>query len=172
MDRSPAIRPLQTVLSGAAEGWGPDRSVCLGAHWGSFAAHPLFGTRLELERRGDSLDLFHAVAQELLGLESGRLVGVVGGAFVERSRDMARLSAAGEQSGGGSARLIAISRLDALASCHRSFREHHCGDLDVERLVIHGPWTAIFARRSGGKASSANERYTRRGTHPRSDARI
>ena len=46
------------------------------------AAHSLFGTRVELGRCGYSLDLLHAVAQKLPGLESSRLVGVFRGAVV------------------------------------------------------------------------------------------
>ena len=43
---------------------------------------------------------FTPLRKSYCGVESSRLVGVAGGAVVQRGRDLARIPAAGEQSGG------------------------------------------------------------------------
>src|SRR5216684_651811 len=100
---------------------------------------------MELGGCGRTLDLFHAVAQELACMESNGLVVIASRLALERGGDVAGIAADGEQSGGRPARLVTFQRMDAVASHHRALRERHCRCVDSERLAVHGSRPSLLS---------------------------
>src|ERR1700730_10795704 len=118
MDRPPAFRSVSPLLSRADGRCRRHGSIRLHPHRPGVTTNPRHRARLELVWSGIALDLLYTAEKKLVRLESDWVVAVASGSARKRRGHLARHSSLFKDTRKRSFGLVAVSRLDAMASCH------------------------------------------------------